>query len=150
MPLKPNLIHCRCHHCYQQHTLHVDFCDPFPTGEYLLVVIDSYSQFPEVDIVHSIAVSKLECILLHIVYLSSYGVIMALLSQAVSLSKAPENYIIMAPGKFRSWNFCEAVDENHSCSENWKERLEKRAVHFPSKLWSYSSFYNGISTIRTI
>ena len=35
------------------HTLHIDFCGPFPTGEYLLVVIDAYSRFPEVDIVRS-------------------------------------------------------------------------------------------------
>ena len=32
------------------HTVHVDFCGP---GEYLFVVIDVYSRFPEVEIVHS-------------------------------------------------------------------------------------------------
>ena len=36
------------------HTVNVDFCGPFPTGEYLLVVIDAHSRFPEVEIVHSI------------------------------------------------------------------------------------------------
>ena len=36
-------------------TVHVDFCGPFPTGEYLLVVIDAYSRFPEVEVVHSTA-----------------------------------------------------------------------------------------------
>ena len=36
-------------------TVHVDFCGPFPTGEYLLVVIDAYSRFPEVEIVQSTA-----------------------------------------------------------------------------------------------
>ena len=35
------------------HTVHMDFCGPFPTGEYLFVVIDAYSRFPEVEIVHS-------------------------------------------------------------------------------------------------
>ena len=35
------------------HTVHIDFCGPFPTGEYLLVTIDAYSRFPEVDIVKS-------------------------------------------------------------------------------------------------
>ena len=35
------------------HTVHVDFCGPFPTGEYLLVIIDAYSRFPEVEIVRS-------------------------------------------------------------------------------------------------
>ena len=35
------------------HTVHTDFCGPFPTGEDLLVVIDAYSRYPEVDIVHS-------------------------------------------------------------------------------------------------
>ena len=34
-------------------TLHVDFYGPLQTQEYLLVVIDRYSRFPEVDIVHS-------------------------------------------------------------------------------------------------
>ena len=34
-------------------TVHVDFCSPFPTGEYLLVVIDAYLRFPEVEIVKS-------------------------------------------------------------------------------------------------
>ena len=45
---------------YHPHRL----CGPFPTGEYLLVVIDAYSRFPEVDIVHSTAakgtISKVE------------------------------------------------------------------------------------------
>lgn len=35
------------------HTIHLDFCGPFPTGEYVLVAIDAYSRFPEVDIIHS-------------------------------------------------------------------------------------------------
>ena len=35
------------------YTVHVDFCGPFPTGEYLLVVTDAYSRFPEVEIVKS-------------------------------------------------------------------------------------------------
>ena len=46
------------------HTVHIDFCGPFPTGEHLLVVIDAYSRFPEVDVVHSTkatsTISKLE------------------------------------------------------------------------------------------
>ena len=37
------------------HTVHIDYCGPFPTGEYLLVVIDAYSRFPEVEIVNSTA-----------------------------------------------------------------------------------------------
>ena len=35
------------------HTVHMDFCGPFPTGEYLFVAIDAYSRYPEVEIVHS-------------------------------------------------------------------------------------------------
>ncbi|GFR84457.1 polyprotein [Elysia marginata] len=34
--------------------LSVDFAGPFPTEEYLLIVIDDFSRFPEVEIVHSI------------------------------------------------------------------------------------------------
>ena len=31
----------------------IDFCGPLPSGDYLLVVIDDYSQFPEVEILKS-------------------------------------------------------------------------------------------------
>ena len=31
----------------------IDFCGPFPTGECLLVVIDAYSHYPEVEVVYS-------------------------------------------------------------------------------------------------
>ncbi|GFR90262.1 transposon Ty3-G Gag-Pol polyprotein [Elysia marginata] len=31
----------------------VDFAGPFPTGEYLLIMIDDYSHFPEVEILYS-------------------------------------------------------------------------------------------------
>ena len=41
------------------HTVHMDFCGPFPTGEYLFVIIDAYSRFPEVDIVHSTSASAI-------------------------------------------------------------------------------------------
>ena len=34
-------------------TVHVDFYGPLPTGEYLLVVVDGYSRFSELEIVHS-------------------------------------------------------------------------------------------------
>ena len=39
--------------------VHVDYCGPVPTGEYLLVVIDRYSRFPEVTIVNSTKSSSL-------------------------------------------------------------------------------------------
>ena len=46
------------------YTVHVDFCGAFPTGEYLLVTIDAYSCFPEVEIVQYTAakgtISKLD------------------------------------------------------------------------------------------
>lgn len=35
--------------------LSVDFCGPFPSGDYLLVVVDDYSRFPEVEFVKSTA-----------------------------------------------------------------------------------------------
>ena len=35
------------------HIVHVDFVGQFPTGEYLLVTIDAYSRYREVDIIHS-------------------------------------------------------------------------------------------------
>ena len=37
--------------------LHVDFYGPLPSSEYLLVVTDRYSRFPEVEILHSTKIS---------------------------------------------------------------------------------------------
>ena len=31
-------------------TIHIDLYDPLPTSEYLLVAVDRYSRFPEVEI----------------------------------------------------------------------------------------------------
>ena len=31
----------------------IDFCGPCKAGEYILVVIDDYSQYPEIEILHS-------------------------------------------------------------------------------------------------
>ena len=39
-------------------TIHVDFKGPLPSGEYLLVVTDRYSRFPEVEIVRSTKTSS--------------------------------------------------------------------------------------------
>ena len=41
------------------HTVHIDFLGPLPTGELLLVAIDAYSRYPEVDIVHSTGAATL-------------------------------------------------------------------------------------------
>ena len=38
----------------------MDFCSPFPMGETLLVVVDSYSKFPEVEIMKSTTASAVK------------------------------------------------------------------------------------------
>ena len=35
------------------YTVHADFCGPFPNGDKLLVMIDAYSRYPEVEIMQS-------------------------------------------------------------------------------------------------
>ena len=42
-----------------RHTVNIDFCGPFPGGEYLFVVIDANSRSPEVDIVSSTAAAAI-------------------------------------------------------------------------------------------
>ena len=36
----------------------IDFCGPFPSGHYVLVVIDIYSRYPEIEILKSTAAPK--------------------------------------------------------------------------------------------
>ena len=33
--------------------LSVDFCEPLPSGDYLMVIVDEYSRSPVVEVVHS-------------------------------------------------------------------------------------------------
>ncbi|XP_065058440.1 uncharacterized protein K02A2.6-like [Rhopilema esculentum] len=40
--------------------LHIDFCGPLPSNEYLLVVVDRYSRYPEVEVVKS---TKASCVI---------------------------------------------------------------------------------------
>ena len=40
-------------------TVHIDFYGPLPTGEYLLVAIDRYSRYPEVEVVRSTKASTI-------------------------------------------------------------------------------------------
>ena len=44
--------------------IHGDFCGPFPSGDYLLVLMDEHSRFPEVEIIRSpstsVTIEKLE------------------------------------------------------------------------------------------
>ena len=35
------------------HTIHIDYCGPFPSGEYLFVAVDETSKYPEVHVTHS-------------------------------------------------------------------------------------------------
>ena len=35
------------------HTVHVDYCGPFPSTEYLFVAVDETSKYPEVHVTHS-------------------------------------------------------------------------------------------------
>ena len=37
--------------------IHGDFCGPFPSGDYLLVLMDEHSRFPEVEIIRSASTS---------------------------------------------------------------------------------------------
>ena len=41
------------------HTVHMDFCGPFPTGEYLFVVVDAYSQYVSWSCKNCITYSRL-------------------------------------------------------------------------------------------
>ena len=39
--------------------IHMDICGPFPSGEYLFTMIDSYSKFPEIVILRCIKAGTL-------------------------------------------------------------------------------------------
>lgn len=66
------------------HTLNIDLCGPLPTGEYLFVITDVYSRFPEVEIVSSMSakaiIPKLDQIFPLMVFQTHYEVTMDLRS----------------------------------------------------------------------
>ena len=58
--------------------LNIDFCGPFPRGEYLLVLVDQFSSFPVVEIPKSLSTSAVVVTLEHV--FSQYGIPHVLIS----------------------------------------------------------------------
>lgn len=146
------------------HTVHVDFCGPFPTGEYLLVGIDAYSRFPEVDIIHSTAakgtISNLERIF------ATHGIpqviksdngppffgeeIKAYIEENRKWNCAQENHAIMATSKCRSRKLHETHHQGNPCSSCRRTRLEEGPLSLFVELSSNPPLYDRIcSSTRT-
>ena len=58
--------------------LNIDFCGPFPKGEYLLVSVDQFSRFPILEILKSLSTSAVVVALEHV--FSQYGIPHVLIS----------------------------------------------------------------------
>ena len=117
------------------HTVHIDFCGPFPTGEYLLVVIDAYSRFPEVDIVHSTAakgtISKLERIF------STHGIPVVIRSDNGPPFTSSEFQSYMAEIGAKHQRITPLWPQANSEAENFMKPLTKtiRAARTEQKDW---------------
>ena len=117
------------------HTVHIHFCGPFPTGQYLLVVIDAYSWFPEVDIVHSTAakgtISKLERIL------STHGIPVVIRSDNGPPFTSSEFESYMAEIGVKHQRITQLWPQANSEAENFMKPLTKtiRAARTEQKDW---------------
>ena len=117
------------------HTVHIDFCGPFPTGEYTLVVIDAYSRFPEVDIVTSTSamstIPKLERIF------ATHGLPDVLKSDNGPSFQSNEFKQFMKENGIKHQRITPLWPQANSEAENFMKPMEKamRAVHLEKKNW---------------
>ncbi|CAB4028603.1 PREDICTED: uncharacterized protein K02A2.6-like, partial [Paramuricea clavata] len=117
------------------HTVHVDFCGPFPTGEYTLVVIDAYSRFPEVEIVKSTSatstISKLERIF------ATHGLPNILKSDNGPPFQSNEFKQFMTENGIKHQRITPLWPKANSEAENFMKPMEKaiRAAHIEKKNW---------------
>ena len=59
IPIPPPPLHVTDNPLTPWTHLHMDFCGPFPSGEMIFVLIDSYSKFPQVEIMKSTTAQSL-------------------------------------------------------------------------------------------
>ena len=117
------------------HTVYIDFCGPFPTGEYLLVTIDAYSRFPEVDIVHSTAAKGTISKLLHI--FATHGVPVVIRSDNGPPFTSHEFERYMAEIGIKHQRITPLWPQANSEAENFMKPLTKtiRAARTEKKDW---------------
>ena len=113
----------------------VDFCGPFPTGEYTLVVIDAYSRFPEVEIVRSTSakstIHKLERIF------ATHGLPNTLKSDNGPPFQSSEFKQFMKENGIKHQRITPLWPQANSEAENFMKPMEKaiRAAHIEKKNW---------------
>ena len=117
------------------HTLHMDFCGPFPTGEYLFAVIDAYSRFPEVEIVHSTSASaiipKLDRIF------STHGIPLIIKSDNGPPFNSEDIRKYMAENGINHSRITPLWPQANSEAENFMKPMTKaiRSAHAEGKAW---------------
>ena len=131
------------------HTVHIDFSGPFPSGEYLLVVIDAYSCFPEVDIVHSTkatsTISKLERIF------ATHGIPTIIKSNNGPPFTSQEFQSYMTEIAVKHQKITPHWPQANSAAENIMKPLTKavRAAHTEKKNWKKELYMNA-SLFKTL
>ena len=130
------------------HTVHMDFCGPFPTGEYLFVVIDAYSRFPEVEIVHSTSASaiipKMDRIF------STHGIPLIIKSDNGPPFTSEEIKKYMEENGINHCKITPLWPQANSEAENFMKPLNKaiRSVHAEGKTWK-KQLYKFLLNYRT-
>ena len=131
------------------HTVHLDFCGPFLTGEYVLVAIDAYSRFPEVEIIRStsatVTISKLERIF------STHGLPQVIKSDNGPPFNSREFKTYMQENGIKHQRITPLWPQANSEAENFMKPLEKaiRAAITEHKNWTrelYSFLLNYRAT----
>ena len=117
------------------HTVHMDFCGPFPTGEYLFVVIDAYSRFPEVDIVHSTSASVIIPRMDRV--FSTHGIPLIVRSDNGPPFTSDEIKRYMEENGIKHSRITPLWPQANSEVENFMKPLTKavRSVHAEGKIW---------------
>ncbi|CAB4039796.1 PREDICTED: uncharacterized protein K02A2.6-like [Paramuricea clavata] len=117
------------------HTVNIDFCGPFLGGSYLLVIIDAYSRFPEVEIVSSTSakstILKLERIF------ATHGIPksheFSLYLKELGIKHKP-NSTLWPQGNGQAENFMKplvkAVKSAHHENKDWKCEMFKFLLYY--------------------
>jgi hypothetical protein len=125
----------------------MDFLGPFPTGEYLVVVIDALSRFPEVDVLTTVSANavlpKLDAIF------SRQGFPEVLKSDngppfngAEFEFYSPQDHAILASSKWRGRAFYAHTTEVYSGCNHREEKLEASDEPVSPQLQGNPPFHN--------
>ena len=127
--------------------LSMDFCGPLPTGEYLMVIMDEYSRYPNVEIVKSVSANTVIPVLDKV--LSTFGCCKVIKTDNGSPFNSHAFAKFAEHSGFKHRRIQQTADETCLYCSSWTQILEAGNLQVPSAVSSHTTPIHWVHAIPT-